>query len=209
MTKALVKIAQGKAVVEIARVAMADSANRQLAKIEDAMLTYVETTDWAKAAVAAGSVEILARRQGLGQGVEDHAFSVKTECERHLGLAMAKAEKATGTRDQLRGGRKGKPGGIPRTRQVFTVKSLADQGVNKALANKARKMATLTGSEVNAVVSRDKTLAAVTRDPSSSPWQKGLIVNRESRVRIGVSPDHQTNLGLMYANGLAARGRRG
>ena len=74
MTKALVKIAQGKAVVEIARVAMADSANRQLAKIEDAMLTYVETTDWAKAAVAAGSVEILARRQGLGQGVEgvDH-----------------------------------------------------------------------------------------------------------------------------------------
>ena len=99
MTKALVKIAQGKAVVEIARVAMADSANRQLAKIEDAMLTYVETTDWAKAAVAAGSVEILARRQGLGQGVEDHAFSVKTECERYLGLAMAASEKATGTRD--------------------------------------------------------------------------------------------------------------
>ena len=27
---------------------------------------------------------------------------------------------------------------------------------------------------------------------SSSPWQKGLIVNRESRVRIGVSPDHPT-----------------
>ena len=30
------------------------------------------------------------------------------------------------------------------------------------------------------------------RGPSSSPWQKGLIVNRESRVRIGVSPDHPT-----------------
>ena len=27
---------------------------------------------------------------------------------------------------------------------------------------------------------------------ASSPWQKGLIVNRESRVRIGVSPDHPT-----------------
>ena len=27
---------------------------------------------------------------------------------------------------------------------------------------------------------------------TSSPWQKGLIVNRESRVRIGVSPDHPT-----------------
>ena len=25
-----------------------------------------------------------------------------------------------------------------------------------------------------------------------SPWQKGLIVNRESRVRIGVSPDYPT-----------------
>ena len=64
---------------------------------------------------------------------------------------MAASEKATGTRDQLRGGRKGKPGGIPRTRQVSKAPSYAKQVIDKALANKARKMATLTGAEVNAV----------------------------------------------------------
>ena len=36
---------------------------------------------------------------------------------------------------------------------------------------------------------------------SSSPWQKGLIVNRESRVRIGVSPDHPRRIPIMALRG--------
>ena len=103
---------------EIARVAMMDSTNKQLAKYEAGMLACVETADWAQVAKGAGSLEILAHRHDLGKGIENHAFAVKTEAERGLGLAMAAAEKATGTRDQLRGGRKGKPGGVAVPRQV-------------------------------------------------------------------------------------------
>ena len=99
--RGLVKtVPQGR---EIARVAMLDSTNRQLAKYEAGMLACVETADWAQVAKGAGSLEILARRHELGGDIEDHAFAIKTEAERGLGLAMAAAEKATGTRDQLRG----------------------------------------------------------------------------------------------------------
>ena len=74
------------------------------------------------------------------------------------------------------GGRKGKPGGTPQTRLVSKVPSYAEQGAGKRLANKARKMATLTGAEINAVVSRDKTLAAVTREKTAKARETRLAL---------------------------------
>ena len=64
-------------------------------------------------------------------------------------------------RGVFKGGRKGKPGGVQRSRPKSKTPSYAEQGVDKALANKARKMAALTGAEANAVVSRDKTLTEI------------------------------------------------
>ena len=167
-TEGLVKAPQGR---EIARVAMVDSTNKQLSKLEAGMLACVETVDWAQVAKGAGSLEILARRHGLGQGIEDHAFAIKTEAERGLGVAMAASEKAPGIRGVAGPGR-GKRG-IVKTR-VSSVPSYVEQGIGKALANKARRMAALTWAEVNAVVSRDKTLAQVTREKTATVRVKRL-----------------------------------
>ena len=169
---------------EIARVAMLDSTNKQLAKYEAGMLACVETADWAQVAKGAGSIEILARRHALGKDIEDHAFGIKTEAERGLGLAMAAAEKATGTRGQLTG--RGVIGGSARSRQKKASKSLADQGVDKALANKARKMATLTGAE-------------------ATPWCHGTRRSRRSPARRlprcarSVSPSRMRSIGRCSA----------
>ena len=112
----------------------------------------------------------LARRHELGKDIEDHAFAIKTEAERGLGLAMAAAEKATGTRGQLTG--RGVIGASTRSRQKKNVPSYSEQGINTALANKARKMAALTGAEVNAVAARDKTLAQVAREKTAEVREK-------------------------------------
>ena len=77
MTKALVKKrsnALAKAgssdVDQVGRVAMRDSTIKQLVKFKRGMLACIETADWALIAVAAGTLEILAGRQKLGQDIE-------------------------------------------------------------------------------------------------------------------------------------------
>ena len=75
---------------------MRDSTIKQLVKFKRGLLTCIETADWALIAVAAGTLEILAARQQLGQDIEDQAFAVKTEAEAGLGRAMQASEKAGG-----------------------------------------------------------------------------------------------------------------
>ena len=111
--------------------------------------------------------EVLAPRQRLGDDVIGYAHALKIEALAGLGLVMAASEKAIGARG--RGPGRGKKGALVKTRLLLGAPSLKQQGVSPSLANKARKMATLTGAEVTAVVSRDKTLAAVTKRRLSPP----------------------------------------
>ena len=107
---------------------------------------------------------VWAARQRLGKDVEDHGFGIKTEAMAELGRVMDKLPKATGTRGQLKGGRKGKPGGSPENPPGFGPETLEALGVDKKTANAARKLAALEPTELNAVVARDTTLAAVQRE---------------------------------------------
>jgi hypothetical protein len=70
---------------------------------------------------------------------------------------------------------------------------LAEQGVGKELANKARKMAGLTTTEVNAVVSRDKTLAAVTREKTAKVREKRLSLPDAKYRVVYADPPWQYN----------------
>ena len=87
----------------------------------------------------AAAQELFATKQGLSEETIGYAHALKIEALAGLGGLIKKAPKAKGTRGQIKGGRKGKPGGSPRhpPGSVVHVPTLADQGVDKKTAREA------------------------------------------------------------------------
>jgi len=107
----------------------------------------------------ASAQQVFATRQRLGEDVIGHAHALKIHALAGLGELMEQAPKATGTKGQLKG--RGVSGGVRTTPPEKTFPTLEEQGVDKATAKVARKLAALTDSERNAIAARDKTLAEI------------------------------------------------
>ncbi|MGH8610202.1 MAG: hypothetical protein ACREX9_23180 [Gammaproteobacteria bacterium] len=84
------------------------------------------------------AAEVLARRQNLGQETVRYATGIINEAGRVLGEMMKKAPKNKGTRGQLKG--KTVSGGSKKDPPEESTPTLAEQGVDKKTADRARKL---------------------------------------------------------------------
>lgn len=98
-------------------------------------------------------------RQARNQEMEADAAEIRLRAERRLGEMISKSPKAKGTRGQLRG--RNASGGSKLDPPENSAVTLAEVGVHKALADRARKMAALPLADFEAHVA--ETRAAVTR----------------------------------------------
>ena len=153
----------------IAKAALRDEAVQRLHGLEKTLrevalapVTGHSATMLKSIADFAQAQMVWAARQRLGKDVEDHGFGIKTEAMAELGRVMEKLPKAKGTRGTLAG--KDASGGSKMIPPEDDVESLEKLGIDKQTANVARKLAALEPTELNAVVARDKTLAAVQRE---------------------------------------------
>lgn len=119
-----------------------------------------------------------AAKQQLGKDVENDGFAIKTEALALLGDVIKEGPKAEGTRGQLTtaGPGRGKTGGVKLSPPVSDVPTLKDQGVDKRTAKTARKLAALAPAELHAVIAREKTLAAVTREKKAVELEKRIAL---------------------------------
>ena len=111
------------------------------------------------ASPASGTKRTRVSRKPLGEDVIGYAHAIKVEALAGLGDLLKQTPKATGGD---RAGRKSKLGGS-RENPPNMPPTLAEMGIDKKTANLARKLAALSDAERNAIASRDKTLADVTR----------------------------------------------
>jgi N6-adenosine-specific RNA methylase IME4 len=111
----------------------------------------------------AAAQEVFSTRQRLGEDVIGYAHALKVEALAGLGELLKKQPKATGTRGQLKG--RGVIGGASTEPPIAT---LADLGIDKKTSSLAQRLAALSDVERNAIASRDKTLAEVTRTKTAA-----------------------------------------
>ena len=112
----------------------------------------------------AAAAETYARQQGLSEESIGFAHQVKIEALARLGEVMQDAPKAASARGRGGGGTRGSK----KHPQVNDPPTLAEQGIDKKTAHIARRLATLSDTELNAVAARDKTLSQVQREHTAS-----------------------------------------
>jgi N6-adenosine-specific RNA methylase IME4 len=110
--------------------------------------------------------EVFATRQRLGEDVISHAYTLKVEALVGLGELLKKQPKQAGSRGQLAG--RNASGGTKMEPPETRPPSLAEMGIDKKTSSLAQRLAALTDVERNAIASRDKTLAEVTRTKTAA-----------------------------------------
>ena len=100
--------------------------------------------------------EVFATRQRLGEDVISHAHTLKVEALAGLGELLKQTPKA-------KGGQPYQQGQKPTGSALLPVATLAEMGIDRKTSSLAQRLASLSDVERNAVASRDKTLAEVTR----------------------------------------------
>ena len=109
----------------------------------------------------ASAQEVFATRQRLGEDVIGYAHALKIDALAGLGELLKKQPKQAGSRGQLKG--RGVSGGSILVPPEKTFPTLAEMGIDKKTSSLAQRLASLSEVERNAIASRDKTLAEVSR----------------------------------------------
>jgi N6-adenosine-specific RNA methylase IME4 len=111
----------------------------------------------------AAAQEVFSTRQRLGEDVIGYAHALKVEALAGLGDLLKKQPRATGRSGPGRGKAGTKAG------PAFSdAPTLADLGIDKKTSSLAQRLASLSDAERNAIASRDKTLAEVTRTKTAT-----------------------------------------
>ena len=150
----------------------------------------------------AAAQELFAARQGLSETVLGKAHALRYESLSKLGGVLPDIPKAK----RGAGPGRGKVGiaADPTFNQPPTLEEL---GISKRTANLARTLAALRPTELNAITSGDKTLAAVTREKAAKVRAKRMALpNAKYRVVYADPPwqyNDQADAGSVQAGGAA------